>query len=137
MSLHQDVRGALQGAIEAVPGFPPANQRAYEGVTFTSTVGTPWARMTLMSNSRRPFSVDGTSNITGGLFQIDLFYPSNLGTAAIEQMADKVLDAYPLNAPLVKGSTRVSLYYAERAPMLSEADYVHIPITVSWRVLPS
>lgn len=136
-SLTQDIRGALQQQVENVTGFPPAAQRAYEGKTFTPTVGIAWARLTLMTNSRRPFSLSGVSKITGGIFLIDLFYPPGSGTATIDAMADAVVDAYAPEAPLIQGSTRVLINYAQRAEVMRAAEDLQVPITVSWRVLPS
>lgn len=137
-SLLQDIRGALQLQVNSVAGFPAEAQRAYEGKTFTPTLGTPWARMTLMTNSRRPFSLDGSDKISGGLFQIDLFTPAKggPGTAVIEVMADAVADAYPLGQNMVKGAARVSINYAQPGPILPEADWLHAVVTVSWRTLP-
>jgi hypothetical protein len=136
MSLLSDIRGALQLQAASAAGFPPSNQIAYEGKGFTSTLGTPWARMTLLNNSRQPFSLDGSDNIVGGLFQVDLFYPTGKGTADIDVVADAVVEAFPLNHNLFRGSTRVSIYYAQRNPLLQQPDFLHAPITVSWRCFP-
>ena len=137
MSLISDIRGALQLQARTTAGFPPDNQIDYEGKPFSPTLGTPWARMTLLNNSRQPFSLDGLSQITGGLFQVDLFYPIDKGTADIDVVADAVVDAFPLNRNLFKGTTRVSIYYAQRAPLLQQPDSIHAPITVSWRCFPN
>ncbi len=91
MSLLSDIRGALQLCAKSATGFPADNQIKYEGKGFSPTLGTPWARMTLLNNSGQPFSLDGTDRITGGLFQVDLFYPINKGTADIDTVADAVV----------------------------------------------
>lgn len=138
MTTLQDVRAALQAQVDDVAGFPAAPQRAIEGKLFKPTIGTPWARLTLMTNSRRPFSIDGNSKITGGLFQVDLFHPAKggPGVGTIEPLADAVADAYPLGQNLFSGSTRISINYAEPGPILGEADWLHAVVTVSWRTLP-
>jgi hypothetical protein len=135
MSLIADIRGALQLKAASAAGFPTSVD--YEGVGFSPVLGVPWARMTLLNNSRQPFSLDGLSKITGGLFQVDLFYPIDKGTATIDAVADAVVDAFPLNHSLFKGTTRVSIYYAQRGPLLQQPDALHAPITVSWRNFPS
>jgi len=131
MSLLQDIRGALQLQAASAAGFPAAVD--YEGNEFSPTYGVPWARMTLMNNSRLPFSVSGQSKITGGLFQVDLFYPVNKGTADVDVVADAVVDVFPLNSNLIRGSTRLWINYAQRNPLLQQPDSIHAPITVSWR----
>jgi hypothetical protein len=128
-----DIRGALQLQAASAAGFPASNQIDYEGKAFSPTLGVPWARMTLMNNSRLPFSVSGQSKITGGLFQVDLFYPIGAGTAAIDVVADAVVDVFPLNSNLIRVSTRLWINYAQRNPLLQQPDAIHAPITVSWR----
>lgn len=133
MSLLQEIRGALQLQAVTAAGFPAADQIDYEGNEFSPTYGVPWARMTLMNNSRLPFSVSGQSKITGGLFQVDLFYPVNKGTADIDVAADAVVDVFPLNMNLIRGTTRLWINYAQRTQLLQQPDSIHAPITVSWR----
>lgn len=137
MSLLSDIRGALQLCATAAAGFPADDQIKYEGKGFSPTLGTPWARLTLLNNSGRPFSLDGTDRITGGLFQVDLFYPINKGTADIDAVADAVVDVFPLDRKLIRGAAAISILYAQRAPLLEQPDCLHAPITVSWRNFPS
>jgi hypothetical protein len=133
VSLLSDIRGALQLQAASATGFPAADQIDYEGNAFSPTYGVPWARMTLLNNSRQPFSVSGQSKITGGLFQVDLFYPVNKGTADIDVVADAVVDVFPLNFNLIRGAVRLWINYAQRNPLLQQPDSIHAPITVSWR----
>jgi hypothetical protein len=135
MSLLSDVRGALQLQAKSATGFPAAID--YEGNLFSPVYGVPWARMTLMNNSRQPFSLSGHSKIMGGLFQVDLFYPDNAGTATIDAVADAVVDVFPLDIHLIRGSTRVWINYAQRNPLLQQPDSIHAPITVAWRCFTS
>lgn len=134
-SLLQDIRGALQLQLDQVSGFPPAAQRAYEGRAFVPTIGTAWAKLTLMTNSRRPFSLNGASQITGGLFQVDVFHPAKggPGSAPIDVLMDAVADAYPLDTSLFRGSTRVWINYAQPGTLSPEPDWLHGVVTVSWR----
>lgn len=134
MSIHQDIRGALQNAAIAVPGFPPSAQRAYDGLTFTPTPKTPWARLAFMPQPSRPFAIKGTDQLIG-LFQVSLFYPPNLGTATVEAMADAVVAAFPTETPLLFGTARVQILSSGRGPGLPEADWYQVPVTVRWQCL--
>lgn len=134
MSNGQDIRGALQAVLETITGFPPANQRGYDGKLFSGTPGVPWARIALMTTGGMPFSLND-SDVEYGLFQVSLFYPPNAGTAAVEAMADAVRAAYSARLPLIKGSARVHVQGVRRGPLLPEADAIQAPVTVSWRCL--
>jgi hypothetical protein len=135
MSILQDIRGALQLQAASAAGFP--TEVGYEGKLFSPTFGVPWARMTLLNNSGLPFSISGRSKITGGLFQVSLFYPVNKGTADIDVVADAVVDAFPLDMNLFKNAARIWINYAQRNPLLQQPDSIHAPITISWRCFTS
>lgn len=133
MSRLTEIRGALQLQAASVAGFPPLSQRAYEGKSFDSTVGTPWARLTLMTTSGRPFDLAGESRIDSGLFQISLFYPDGNGTGEVEALADAVMAAFRPGQNLIQGSTLVSIMYAQPGPTLQEPDWIHVVVTIAWR----
>lgn len=137
MSLYQDIRGALQLQAASAAGFPAADQIDYENKGFTPTLGVPWARMTLLTNSGRPFSLDGISKIDGGLFQVDLFYPINKGTQDVDVVADAVVATFPLDTNLIRGAARLWINYAQRNPNLQQPDAIHAPVTISWRCFHS
>lgn len=129
-TLYQNVRGALQAQAATAAGFP--SQVAYENVMFTSTVGTPYARMTLMPQLGRPFSVSSDVKRHDGLFQVDIFYPANAGTALAEAAADAVRDALSAAKRLAAGSDILAIDYVERAAALQQPDWIQIPVTAKW-----
>lgn len=137
MSLYQDIRGALQAHALLVDGLPPSNQIAFEGTLFTSTVGTPWAKMTLLPYSGRPFSVSGETIDHLGDFQIDYFAPAGSGSGDAESLADAIKEAFRPGARLVMNSTTVLVQYADRRPALSTADWYQVPVNVRWRAFVS
>lgn len=134
MTIHADIRGALQVAAISVLGFPPSTQRAYDNYTFAATPGTPWARLVFMPQPGRPFALRG-SDALGGLFQVSMFYPANLGTATAEAMADTVAAAFPTEAPLTFGAARVQILSAGRGPGIPEPDWYQVPVSVRWQCL--
>lgn len=135
MSLLTDIRGALQLRLDVIAGFPALERRAYEGRLFTPT-NALYARLWLMSQSRRPFSLND-SQISGGLFQIDLLLPAkdSPGTATLETLMDATADAYPPKASLMQNATRLMINYAQPGPILPSADWLQGVVTVSWRCL--
>ncbi len=139
MTTYTEVRAALQLHAATASGFPAANQIAYEGVTFTSTVGTPWARMTLLPVDDGPFSVSGAIRYAHGLFQVDVYSPSrgSPGTLAVEQMADNVISVFKSGTHLFQGSTEIIIDKANRGPLMISEDFLSIPTTISWRSYPA
>ena len=137
MSKFQDIRAALTARAKLATGFPTAI--SYEGVTYVPAPGTPYARLTLMPTSGKPYSLDGSVTGDRGMLQISLFYPSNggPGTATVESVADAVIKLFPSFLKLTQGSTSVIVDYAQRAQILEEPDWFHLPITVAWRVFSS
>jgi len=137
MTIAQDIRGALQGVLDTIDGFPPASQRGYDGVVFSPTAGIPWARINLITNAGMPFSLN-TSDVEGGFLQVSYFFPGpSKGTAAAEAMADTIANAYRAfyRGGLSKGAARLWIGFVRRGPLLPDADYIQAPVRVGWRCL--
>ncbi len=135
MSLYQNIRGALQTRAALAAGFPPANQRAHEGMVFTSTTGVPYARLSLIPSSARPFALSGQRRQHRGLFQVDVFYPANKGTGPAETVADAIRDQFKPGDRIPLGADIVLISYSERAAALFDAAWTQIPVTVGWSCL--
>jgi len=134
MSQATDIRGALQSVLDTIPGFPPANMRAFDNVLFSGTPRVPWARITLQTTGGGPFSL-ADSDVESGLFIVCLYYPPGNGTADVEAMADLVAAAYRTRAPLALGGARVMVANVRRGALLPEADTIGAPIVIGWRCL--
>lgn len=135
MSLYQNIRGALQTRAATASGFPPVAQRAYENRLFTSTTGVPYARMTLIPSSGRPFSLSGARRYHNGMFQVDIFYPTLVGTAAAEQVADAVRAVFVPGTKVPLNGDMVLIAYSERHAGLDGKDWLQIPVTIGWSCL--
>lgn len=133
----QDIRGALHAQAALASGYPA--QVAYEGVAFTSTVGTPWARETLLPTSDGPFSVDANTRYTRGLYQVDLNYPSrgSPGTKAVETAADAVIAKFKSGTHLVKNAITVIVDGVARSAVMASEDWLKISVTITWRSYPA
>lgn len=127
----QNIRGCLQLQAALASGFPAAI--AYEGEIFAPTIGVPWARMTLLPQSGRPFDVRAADTAHLGLFQVDVMVPDGLGTGAAELAADAVRAVFRGGTVLAIGGDRVLIDYAERAQAIQQPDWICCPVTVRWR----
>jgi hypothetical protein len=128
-----NIRGALQTRLDDVAGFPPVAQRSYQGLKFDPTVGTPWARLTLMTVSGRPFDLAGESRVDAGLFHVEVYQPANTGTETLEQLADDLTQTFRPGTDLINGSIRLSIQYAQPGAVIEEPDWIKTAVTIAWR----
>jgi hypothetical protein len=89
--------------------------------------------MTFLPNTRRPFSMTGSSRLDGGLLQVDMYYPTKVGTAALEAALDAVIDVFPSGDLISSTSHKIWINYAERGPLQETADDISGFVRVSWR----
>lgn len=137
MSLHGDIRAALESRLALTPGLPTA--RAWESVSFDPpAISVPYVRATLQPLSSRPATI-GNSPLYRheGLFLIDLFYPSGTGPGDAEAMADVVRARFPVPGTLAKNGQPVLVRYAERGAGLPADGRYLVPVTVAWRAFSS
>lgn len=135
MSVSQAIRGALQQRAATAVGFPPSNQRAYEGYAFNPTIGTTYARMTVIPSESRPAVVGAATKIHRGLFQIDIFYPAqgNPGTGAAEVLADAVKDVFAVGGSAMSvGGETVTVERVQREQVIQSPEWLQVPVTVYW-----
>lgn len=132
-TVSQNIRGGLQTQAMLAAGFPAQSQTAFEGETFAPTTGVPWARLTLMPQSGRPFDVPAGTTAHMGLFQVDMYVPDGLGTGAAEIAADAVRAVFRGGTILAIGGDRVLIDYAERAQAQQQPNWIFCPVTVRWR----
>lgn len=137
MTTYSDVRACLQIQAATASGFP--TQVSYEGALFTSTIGTPWAKLKLLPVDDGPFSVSGAIRYAYGLFQVDVNYPArgSPGTLTVEQAADNVIAVFKPGTHLESGSTLVTIDRAKRGPIIISEDWLCLPVTISWRSYPN
>lgn len=131
-TLYQDIRAALTAQAKIATGFPA--QVAYEQFFFTPTMGTPYARLTLLPSSSAPFSVDGQTAMHRGLFQVDIICPAQAGTALAESLADNVMAVFKTGLRLPAGIDTVKIETSQRHTAIPDAAWISIPVTVNWRV---
>lgn len=134
-SIFQDIRGALQTRVLTVPVFP--SKISYEGRLYSPVIGVPYASLVLKPTSGKPFSVDGDTTALRGLLLVDLYYPASGGSANVEIAGDSVISKFKSGTKLRCGSGLVLIDYAERADILAQDAWLHLPVTIGWRSFPS
>lgn len=125
------IRTLLQDRAATIVGLPTQQRENTHNVAVTNQ---PFTRTTLLPAESRNASIGTTGSVRrGGLFQLDLFYPSNAGTDSADDMADAALAAFSRGTILTDGTTTVTieLAWAEQGSII-ETFYM-IPIVIRWR----
>lgn len=134
MSVSTDIRQALEKHLVTVAGLPATQE--FEGAPILNpTPGTAYVSAAIHPVAERPSSAGSDAFILHeGLFLVNLFLPSGKGPHDIEVLADAVKAAFTVATVLTQGSTSVRIRYAEKSAARVEADWLMVPITISWYV---
>lgn len=124
------VRSALQTALN---GMSPALATAWENVDYVPVTGTPYqAAYVLAAEPDNPTMGDAFYR-EQGIFQISLFYPIQVGTAAAEARAELIRTTFKRGTSFTSGTVTVQI---EKTPEISpgrvDGDRWHIPVKIRW-----
>ena len=137
MSDKQDIRRALEQQLEngTYTGITSATDIAWENVTFNPTAKSAWIRPKLIMSERKSASIGvNSANRFDGLFLVDCFVKQNTGgTAALDDLADDILDQFTNGLVLTENSNRIHILSAEQTGgFVLDAPWVFQPITITF-----
>lgn len=111
MSFFKDIQAALDTRLSLLSGGTPV---AWENVEYTPVKGTAYLRPTLLSTPSHLMDLNSLQN-NEGIYQIDLFYPTNNGVGDLLTKADQIYDHFKTDLTLVSNSTTVHVKEISRA----------------------
>jgi hypothetical protein len=125
-----NIRNALENALAAIT---QAIDIVHENEAYEPIAGRPFCEAYVMfATPANPTMGDGFYQELG-IFQINLQYPTEVGTAAAAAQAQLIRDAFPRGATFVFGGVTVQV---DRTPEISagtvDADRWFLPIKVRW-----
>lgn len=125
------VEAALVAQLKTVSGLPALQE---ENTRYTANPKTAWCRATFLPAVAQSESlgVSGRKQIAG-LFQVDLFFPTDVGTTAANAMTDAVVAAFSTTVNLSNSGVRVYLSNSQRRAATSYQNHYQIPVTVTWQ----
>ena len=129
-NVHANVRAATRQRLVGLAGLPA--QRAWEGVAFEPTRGTPF-----LAEALRPIGSEvrgmGNSGAIAHTIAVSftLNYPSGQGTLAIEQAASTIMDGFRPGVALVYGVQTAIVTQVERSPLRPEPDWIQTTVTAT------
>lgn len=130
MSVHVDIRGALQTALAGVSGVPDIN---YDTMPKNPTKGTPYIACAYIpvDSDRETIGASPSMDYTGE-FLIRLHYPSGKGTSDIETMAGTIREAFPLDGSLSQNGVSVNIRSNTRSNIEPDTDWISLDVSIGW-----
>lgn len=140
------IRSAFTTKLLAFPTLP---QVAWENRPFTPTQ-VPYLQPTLIpaESFQSEIGVNGMNRYSG-IYQISIFVPAGQGTAAIDLLRDTLIDHFCRGTIITcddvpewdtdifwsnNRDARVTILKSWTGPTMFETDWVHVPVSVSYRL---
>ena len=126
-----EVQQLLDEQLLTVVGLPTLQT---ENTRFKVVTNVPWARSTLLPAETNIVTLGVTGyDELNGLYQVDLFYPSDSGFTAANTMADTVMGAFTKGTQLTGTGINVEIDKSWRESGRTFDTFYNIPVLVSWR----
>lgn len=130
MSISGEIRGALELRLATVAGHPVIYN---EGVKNRPVPGKPFLEAVIVPTSERAVTIgDNPVILHEGLFMVSVVYPEGNGVGDAEAMADAIKQVFRAQDALSLGNTVVRLRFAERRPTIHSAEWLRIPVAISF-----
>lgn len=119
-------------------GTVKANLTAWENMSFQTTAGVPYQEPYLLVAKPDNPTFGPAFHREKGIFQINLFYPQQVGTGAISQRAELIRSTFPRSSTFSYGGIDVII---DSTPEISSAlmtsgaqsdDRWMLPVKISW-----
>jgi hypothetical protein len=128
MSIRSELELKLAAwASSQVPPIPVA----YEGVAFTKPTTGPWLQPTMLTSSTVNPTVEATRRRERGVFQINCYVRDGLGSAAVENLSNNIVNLYPV-VPKT-GTVSIEQTPQTAAAIVTQDGWRYIPVRVSYR----
>lgn len=125
------IQALLEAQVATVVGLPLYQM---ENTRISPVAGSPWCRSTFLParTVQETVGMNGRNRLSG-LFQIDLFYPSDKGTATANAMTDLVIAAFPRGLQLTSSGVTVLVETSWREAAYKVEQYYNTPVVLKWR----
>jgi hypothetical protein len=131
-----DIQTALDDQLKTIvdlPALQTENTRLDASKNLTA-----FTRATLLPSQSTVISLGVTAEKQMlGLYQVDVFYPSDIGTKAARTLSDAIVNTFPIGLTLTSGTTTVTVEIASVMAAYTINKYYCIPVRVQWSVYRS
>lgn len=106
---------------------------AFQGVAFTKPAdGSPYLEPLLLPAATINKTVDGRRKTYIGLFQVNCWVQSGKGMGAVEALAQKVIDLFPMLPKT--GSVSVEQTPSAENSLLDDSGWLIVPVAIRYRM---
>ena len=118
----------------AMPALVDAT--AYEGASFTPTVGQKWAQLTNLRASADPVTLGtGGQDEHSGVFQIDVNVPEDTGTATLLADADTLRAYFVAGRSFTYQTQSVRVRRADVSPIRRVDGWLRVSVSVTYSAI--
>jgi hypothetical protein len=129
----RDIADLLNTQLLAAAIVPP-EQIAWMNSTFTPTKNVSYLDVAMAGRARTPigFGADGFQQWQG-IYQVSVFVPRDTGTSEQDNIAAKVLAAFPRGLTLISATgVRLIVEYSSPTAINPFGDWSSLPIEIHW-----
>lgn len=121
------IQAILDTQLQTVAGLPVLQ---LENTRYEPKTGVPFVRPTFMPAETARLS--NTDDLLQGLYQIDVFYPTDKGTATASAMADLIKSAFVRGATYTTNSVNVHVVKSYREAGTVFQQFYKLSVMVQW-----
>ena len=124
------IQSLLDAKLQQLSSLPTLQ---LENTRNVGQTGVAFSRATLLPARATQLTVglNGRDQRTG-LYQVDLFYPIDSSTAAINAMADEIIDNFPRGTALTDGTVTVHCQLCWRETGRRIEQFYSVPVMIQW-----
>lgn len=98
--------------------------------------GGVYTEFDIITSPDREWSVQGGLVRKMGIMQITVIAPKDTGTQIIDELLDKISDAYPYGSSIISGGEIIDIYQAPQfSPVMIDESGTRVAISVYYNVL--
>lgn len=115
----------------------PTTLVANPNVPFAPQIGVPYLAVTIMPNMADATGIEFGSDIDHeGMAQVSVFWPVGQGEVQPKQVAAQIVAHFARGTVIYRNGLGIRIEEQPTVrPMLSEADWAQIPVSIRWRCL--
>lgn len=123
------IESALRQHLDSMPGRPEV---AWEGVSFTPSVNTPYLKVAFMPD--RPTTAAGSGSVQRdeGIFQVTVVHPFGKGSGAARELADAVVSRFKRGTSLTFGGATVVILKSWQAGGVPSDGWYRVPVSIRY-----
>ena len=133
MSMFSETQIALDTRLSTLASSPPV---AWENVNYTPVEGTLYLRPSNLPAGTAAVGIANTDTVRGvGIYQVDVFAPSEAGPGAALTAADLVADHFTRGLRLTSGNTKVIVGVPTQEPATPSGAWLQVAVLIPYDTL--